>query len=130
MASNVDNMKERYQQFDQGDVEGALSNWSDDFEWDGGEENGLPGSGIHKGKDEAVKVLQEAVGSWDSFKLVPDEYIDGGDTVVVLGHTEVSKDGNTEELPVVHIWRYEGDQVKRLTIATDTLKSAKLLGKA
>lgn len=131
MAGNVETLKERYAQFGSGDLEGALSNWSDDFEWDGGEdEDGLPGSGIHKGKDEALKTLQEAVGSWDEFKLTPDEYIDGGDTVVVLAHNDVSKDGKSGELPVVHVWSFEGEQVTRLRILTNTLKAARLLGKA
>ena len=129
MAGNVEQLKEGYEQFGAGDVEGALSNWSDDFEWDGGESDELPGSGIHKGKDAAMQVLRKAVDAWDSFKVVPDEYIDGGDTVVVLAHNEVSKDGNSDELPVVHIWRFEGEQVTRLQILTDTLKAARLLGK-
>jgi len=58
MAANVEILKERYAQFVSGDVEGALANWSDDFEWDGGESDELPGSGIHKGKDAATQVLQ------------------------------------------------------------------------
>ena len=130
MAGNVETLKDGYAQFDSGDVEGALSNWSDDFEWDGGESDELPGSGVHKGKDSAMQVLQRAVGAWDSFKFVPDEYIDGGDTVVVLGHDEVSRDDNSDELPVVHIWRFQGEQVTRLQILTDTLKAARLLGNA
>ena len=130
MAGNVELLKERYAQFDAGDVEGALSNWSDDFEWDGGESDELPGSGVHKGKDAALQVLQQAVGAWDSFKLVPDESIDGGDTVVVLAHNEVTKGDKSDELPVVHIWRFQGEQVTRLQLLTDTLKAAQLLGKA
>jgi hypothetical protein len=37
-------------------------------------------------------------------------------TVVVLAHTDV------------HIWRFEGGQVKRLQLLTDTHQSAQLLG--
>jgi len=48
---------------------------------------------------------------------------------VVLAHNEVSKAGNSDELPVVHIWRFQGEQVTRLQILTDTLKAARLLGK-
>jgi hypothetical protein len=31
MASKTDLLRERYQQFSQGDIESALSNWTDDF---------------------------------------------------------------------------------------------------
>jgi len=33
-------------------------------------------------------------------------------------------------LPVVHIWRYRGEQICRLEIITDTLTIAELLGLA
>jgi uncharacterized protein len=128
MASRIDTMKERYQQFDQGDLEGALSNWADDMVWQGSNSTDLPGGGEHRGKDEAIKALQSAVGSWDEFKLTADEFYEDGDTVVVLGHTDVKKGDKSAQTPVVHIWRWEGDEVKRLQILTDTLQAAQLLG--
>ena len=129
MAGKTDTLKERYQRFSQGDVEGALDVWSDDFVWEGPNAEGLPGSGRHEGKDAAQKVLQEAVGGWDSFELTADEFFEEGDTVVVLGHTDVKKGDKSETLPVVHIWRFRGDdEVCRLQILTDTLESARVLG--
>jgi ketosteroid isomerase-like protein len=99
MAGKTDLLRERYQQFSQGDVEGALSNWTDDFTWEGGNSEDMPGGGTHEGKDKAVQVLQQAVGAWDEFKLVADEFFENGDTVVVLGHTEVRKGDQTAKLP-------------------------------
>jgi ketosteroid isomerase-like protein len=131
MAGKIDLLRERYRQFSDGDVEGALSNWTDDFTWEGGNSEDLPGGGTHQGKDKAVQVLQQAVGAWDEFKLVADEFFENGDTAVVLGHTEVRKGDQSAKLPVVHIWRFRGDEeVCRLQILTDTLEGARLLGKA
>jgi ketosteroid isomerase-like protein len=130
MAGHVDQLRQRYQEFSDGDLEAALQNWADDFVWQGSNSTDLPGGGEHRGKDEAIKVLQEAVGAWDSFDLTADEFFEEGDTVVVLGHTDVSKGGESASVPVVHIWRWEGDQVKRLQILTDTHQTAQLLGKA
>lgn len=79
------------------------------------------------GKDQA---LQQAVSAWDQFDLSADEFLEQGDTVVVLGHTHVKKGEHSAEVPVVHVWRWEGDQLKRLQILTDTLQSAQLLGQA
>jgi hypothetical protein len=91
----------------------------------------LPGGGTHQGKDKAVQVLGEAVGAWDEFNLVADEFFENGDTAVVLGHTEVKKGDQSAKLPVVHIWRFRGDEeVCRLQILTDTLQGARLLGQA
>ena len=128
MAGRIDTMRERYSQFSQGDLEGALSNWADDFVWQGSNSTELPGGGEHNGKDAALQVLGQAVGAWDEFKLSADEFFEDGDTVVVLGHTDVRKGDQSASLPVVHIWRWEGDQVKRLQVLTDTHQVAQLLG--
>ncbi len=131
MAGKTDLLRERYEQFSRGDVESALSNWSDDFTWEGGASEDMPGGGTHQGKDQALQVLQQAVGAWDEFSLSADEFFESGDTVVVLGHTEVKKGDQSAKLPVVHVWRFRGDEeVSRLQILTDTLQSARLLGKA
>ena len=128
MAGRIDQMRQRYEEFSQGDVESALKDWADDVVWQSSDSTDLPGGGEHRGKEEAVRVLQEAVGAWDEFKLTPDEFFEDGDTVVVLAHTDVTKGDNSAQVPVVHIWRWEGDQIKRLQILTDTLQTAQLLG--
>lgn len=129
MAGRAEQMRQRYEEFNRGDLESALQDWADDFVWQGSNSTELPG-GEHRGKDEAVRVLQEAVGAWDEFKLSADEFLEEGDTVVVLAHTEVRKGDNSANVPVVHIWRWQGDEVKRLQILTDTLQTAQLLGRA
>ena len=128
MADRIDQMRQRYDDFSQGDLESATQDWADDFVWQGSNSTELPGGGEHRGKQQALQVLQQAVGAWDEFRLSADEFYEDGDTVVVLGHTDVKKGGNTAQTPVVHIWRWEGDQVKRLQVLTDTLQTAQLLG--
>src|ERR671916_578321 len=76
MAGKSDALKERYERFSQGDLEGALDLWSDDFVWEGSNASDLPGSGRHEGKQAAIQVLQQAVGAWDTFELTPDEFIE------------------------------------------------------
>ncbi len=88
--------------------------------WEGGNSTDLPGGGEHKGKDAVLQVMGQAVGAWDEFSLSADEFYEDGDTVVVLGHTDVKKGDQSAQLPVVHVWRWEGDEIKRLQILTDT----------
>ena len=75
-------------------------------------------------------MLRDAVGAWDEFALSADEFLEEGDTVVVLGHSDVRKGEHSERLPVVHVWRWEGDEIKRVQVLTDTLQAARLLGQA
>ena len=130
MAGHIDEMRQGYEAFNQGDIEEATANWAEDIVWQGSNSTELPGGGEHSGKDQALKVMQEAVGAWDEFKLSADEFFEDGDTVVVLGHTEVRKGDSSAKTPVVHIWRWQGDQIKRLQILTDTYQAAQILGKA
>ncbi|HZI92560.1 MAG TPA: nuclear transport factor 2 family protein, partial [Thermoleophilaceae bacterium] len=83
MAGHVEQMRQRYDEFNQGDLDSALQDWADDVVWQGSDSTELPGGGEHRGKEEAVKVLQEAVGAWDEFNLTADEFFEDGDTVVV-----------------------------------------------
>jgi ketosteroid isomerase-like protein len=128
MADRTDDLKRRYEAFSQGDLDTALELWADDFVWQGANSTDLPGGGEHRGLDEAKQALQEGVGAWDEFKLTADEFFENGDTLVVLAHTDVKKGDNSAQIPVVHIWRFEGDEIKRLQILTDTHQSAEMLG--
>ncbi len=128
MPGHVDQMRQRYDEFNQGDVNGATRDWAEDFVWQGPASVELPGDGEHTGKDRALQALLQAVGAWDEFKLSADEFFEDGETVVVLGHTEVKKGDRAAKVPVVHIWRWQGDQIKRFQILTDTYQSAQLLG--
>jgi len=129
VADKTDALKERYEKFSEGDLEGALDMWTDDFVWEGSSSEDLPGAGRVEGKKEAIEKLQQAVGSWDKFELSADEFIEQDDTVVVLGHTDVAKGDKSARIPVVHIWRYKGDEeICRLQILTETLETARLLG--
>src|SRR3954468_10645838 len=122
MAGKIDQMRERYDKFNQGDIEGATDLWADDFVWQGSNSTELPGGGEHQGREEALQTLQEAVGGWDEVKLSAAEFYEEGDSVVVLGHTDVKKGDTSAEIPVVHIWRFEGDRIKRFQVLTDTFQ--------
>ncbi len=130
MAGHIDQMRQRYEQFNRGDIQGATEDWADDLVWQGSNSTELPGGGEHRGKDQALQVLQQAVGGWDEFQLSADEFFEDGDSVVVLGHTDVKKGDQSAQIPVVHIWRWEGGKIKRLQVLTDTLQVAQLLGMA
>ena len=130
MAGHVEQMRERYEAFSRGDIQGATDLWADDLLWQGPNADDLPGGGEHRGREQALQVLQQAVGAWDEYRLTPDEFLEQGDTVVVLAHTEVRKGEQSVKTPVVHIWRWEGDRIKRFQFLTDTLQAARILGTA
>ena len=129
MTGKIDALKGLYQRFRQGDLDGAVEVWTDDVVWEY-HASGIPGSGRYEGRQAAIDAVQQTVGKWDKFELSADEFFEQGDTVVALGHIDAAKGDLSARLPVVHIWRYRGEQICRLEIITDTLTIAKLLGLA
>jgi len=121
-------LEKSYAEFGNGNMEGATAPWPDDFVWEGPNAEGFPGSGRREGKEAAIGALGEVVGAWDSYAVTIDEMVGDGGTVIVLGHAEGSKGGQTLKQPVVHVWRFDGDTPKRLQTLSDTLAGARALG--
>lgn len=127
MAGHIEVLKERYAAFYRGDIEGATQDWAEDFVWQGANP-ALPGGGEYTGKREAVQALQQAVGAWDEFVLSADEFFEDGETVVVLAHQDLRKGDRSATTPAVHVWRWQGEQIKRFQLLIDTLRAAQMLG--
>jgi uncharacterized protein len=130
MTGHIEQIRQRYDQFSRGDIRGATQDWADDIVWEGGNSAELPMGGTHYGKGAALGVLARDVAIWDEFTMSPDEYFEAGDTVVVLGHSVITKAGQSATTAFVHIWRWRGDQISHFQLVTDTLQLARLLGLA
>jgi uncharacterized protein len=129
--SNTDTLKQGYEAFGRGDLDGAAENFADDIRWENPEAPQIPNSGVTQGRD-AVKELFADLGNyWESFTITPDEYIESGDTVVVLSHSEAKgKDtGKEVKLPWVHVWRFSDGKATEVQALTDTALAADALGK-
>ena len=121
MSENTDALKRGYEAFNSGDAETLAGVFHDDVRWEGSNDERVPGAGTHEGRDAVMAALGKATEPFESFSSQPDEWIEQGDTVVVLGHTEgKTKSGNDLQVPFVHIWRMSGGQIKRGQLLTDT----------
>ena len=121
MSENVDVLKSGYDAFNSGDQETLARVFADDVRWEGSDDDRVPGSGTYEGRDDALAALGRAVGPFESFSSEPDEFVEDGDTVVVLGHTEArTKSGNELKVPFAHVWRMQDGTIKRGQLLTDT----------
>ena len=129
--SNTDTLKQGYEAFGRGDLDGATEYFSDDVRWENPEAPQLPNSGATQGKDEVKQLFADLGNYWESFTITPDEFIESGDTVVVLSHSEATgKDtGKSVKLPWVHVWRFTDGEVTEVQALTDTALAADALGK-
>jgi ketosteroid isomerase-like protein len=128
VSANVDLLRKGYEDYARGDVAAASESWPDDFVMEGPNAAGLPISGVHEGKEAVLQALAATAAAVDEQTLVPDEFIEQGETVVVLLHAEVRKGDQSAKSPAVHIYRFSDGQPRRALLLFDTLQVARLLG--
>lgn len=130
MSSNVDTTRDVYDAFNKGDVPTVLGAMAPDIRWE--EPASLP-YGSHTGPEAvAENVFSPVVQQIDDFSVQPEEWIDGGDTVVVLG-TYRGRGAATEEvldMPFIHIWRFRAGKVAGIRTSVDTHRWLEVIGAA
>jgi ketosteroid isomerase-like protein len=119
---HTETLREGYEAFDRGDIDTAIGPFADDIRWENPNAERLPRPGTTTGKDEVRELLEETPKYWSRFEVTPDEFHADGETVIVLGHidAEAKDTGNDVKAPFVHVWRFDGDQVTRVQLLTDT----------
>lgn len=105
---NLDLLRAAYDAFERGDRDAALAACAPDIEWH--QAQGLPHGGLYRGVDAVrANVFAPLQASWwETFAAPPDEFVDAGDTVVVLGrYRGVAKGtGRVLDVPYAHVWTF------------------------
>jgi hypothetical protein len=84
---NLNIMRQGYDAFNRGDIDTVMDLMDPNIEWQEPDVEGLPLRGTHHGpEDIANNVFGATVENWDDFQAVPEEFLDAGDRVIVLGH--------------------------------------------
>jgi ketosteroid isomerase-like protein len=126
---SVGRIRAAYAAINQGDLGPALALMAPDIEWiepDGAPGVGglAPGSGVFHGPEAVVEgVFKPCSGPlWGDFRVEPDDILDAGDHVVVLGHLRATEPGSGRpaETPFAHVWRMRGDTCDRWRCYEDT----------
>jgi len=96
-----------YEAFERGDLDAVVACFDAEIEWQ--QAQGLPHGGTYHGVDAVRRSIFEPLDAewWDEFSAAPDEFLDAGDDVVVLGrYRGIAKGtGRRLDVPFVHVWR-------------------------
>lgn len=124
--SNVDDAKAAYDAFANGDMETLRGFYADDAEWWTSDETPL--GGLVSGADEIIATFGRVGEFWSEFSVEPDEFIDGGDTVVALGTIRgtAAQGTGSFESPFAHVLRYDSQgKLVRGDFHSDSAKEAR-----
>jgi uncharacterized protein len=130
---NLDLIRAIYDAFAAGDIPGVLARMSPDIVWNEAENFPYADGNPYRGHDAVLNgVFARLGGEWDGFAAVPEEYLDAGDTVIVLGRYRGTwpATGRAMNAQMVHVWRVKDGKVVAFQQYTDTLQVARVMGAA
>jgi len=127
--SNLAVVQNAYEAFGRRDIESVVAALDPDVEWIEGDIEGLPYAGPHHGSEAVVnEVFAQIPATYDSFQLVPQDWVDGGDIVVMLGEVTISKDGREATSRTAQVWTLRNGRAVRFESFQDTHATARVLG--
>ncbi len=121
-VSPVEIVRRSYDAFARDDLDAVLGDMDPEIEWH--QAQGLPHGGLYHGLEEVRANIFDPLDEawWDDFTADPDEFLDAGDQVVVIGrYRGVGKHtGKQLDVPFVHIWTMQGEKAIRFRQYLDT----------
>ena len=111
-----------YEAFARGDMDAVLADMHPNIEWH--QAQGLPHGGVYHGIDDVRRNVFDPLDRdwWHEFGVTPEQYLDAGADVVVLGTYRGVARGTGKELdvPFVHVWTFEDALAVRFRQFLDT----------
>ena len=126
---NVELVQAIYAAFGAGDVPGVVARMSPEIVWNEAENFPYADRNPYLGPEAILTGVFARLGTdWEGFAAVPDEYLDAGDAVVVLGryYGTFKATGETLDAQLVHVWRLEDGKAVAFQQYTDTLQAARV----
>jgi len=120
--SNLDIVKRSYDAFARHDLDGVMGDMHPEIVWH--QAQGLPHGGTYHGLDEVKRNIFDPLDEewWDGFTAGPDEFLDAGHQVVVVGRYRATakETGKQLDVPFVHIWTLDGTKAIQFRQYLDT----------
>jgi uncharacterized protein len=120
--SNLEIVQRSYLSFSRGELDAVLADLDPAIEWH--QAQGLPHGGLYRGVDEVRRNIFEPLDAewWSEFDAAPDEFLESGDQVVVLGRYRGTAKGSGKvlDVPFVHVWTLREARAIRFRQFLDT----------
>ena len=130
---NVATVRRLYDAFAAGDVETILSLLSPDIVWTEAENFPYADNNPYRGPEAVLTGVFGRLGTeWQGFGAHPEEFLDAGDTIVVLGRYSGTcvATGNDMSPQMAHVLRVVDGRITSFRQFVDTLAVARATGTA
>jgi uncharacterized protein len=119
--NNLDLIRELYAAFAQGNVPAVLAPLDPQIDWK--EADRFPYGGRYTGPQEVRnRVFVPLATEWEGYRADPDQFLDAGDAIVVLGWYggTYRKTGKSFRARFAHVWWLKDGRAVRFEQHTDT----------
>jgi uncharacterized protein len=126
-----DALNEIYEHWGRGDWDYVPAIYSDDFEWGWSEE--FPGiNGVYRDVETPSSRLRSWLSPWEHWMCEAEDYVESGNTVVVLARYRGRGKGSGVEVDVAgaHVWEMRDGQAVRLEVFADRRTALESVGLA
>ena len=130
---NVELVRGIYDALAAGDIEGVISRLGPEIVWNEAENFAYADNNPYRGAEAVLTGVFGRLGSdWEGFAAAAEEFLDAGDTVVVLGRYRgtCKATGRSLDAQFAHVWGVGGGKATRFQQYTDTLQAARVMGAA
>jgi ketosteroid isomerase-like protein len=123
MSKNGDIVKALYDAFGKGDVPAVLGAFDPEIQWREAENFFYADGNPYTGPQAVAEgVFQRIVSEVENFAVLPERFVEGGDTVVAEGRYRgtMKTTGTPVDAQFAHIWQLRDGKVVRFQQYTDT----------
>jgi ketosteroid isomerase-like protein len=131
--SNADIVRAIYVAFGKGDIPNVLGAMAPDIVWHEAENLPYADRNPYVGPNAILEGVFARIGAeWESFAVKPEEIIESGDRVIMLGRYggACKATGKSIDLQVAHVWRLKDGKATHFQQYADTLQMARAVGSA
>jgi len=128
---NVETIQGLYEAFEKGDIPKVLGQMEQTIEWNQAENFIYADRNPYVGPQAVLEgVFMRFAADWESFTVTPEEWLDAGNRVVVLGSYSGTHKAtrNSVRAQFAHIWSVKQGRVVRFQQYTDTKQFAEAVG--
>lgn len=122
--SNTEPVQALYAAFAKGDMQAALACMAPDIVWNEAENYPYADRNPYRGPEAVLMGVFARIGAdWNDFTAISDELIDGGETVVSLGHYSgvYKSSGKPMRAQFAHVFRVKNGKIAGFQQYADTL---------
>ena len=126
---DVETIRVAYDAFNRKDIPAVLASQDPQMEWIEAGGGRAPAGTFHGSQSIATDVFAKVPQNFDEFRAEPEQFIDSGEYVVVIGRFRgKAKSGATLDAPFVHVYRMRNGKSVRFQNYVDATSWANAWG--